>query len=236
MSGILDDILKPDGILDQYAAEIKASWADDATRWPIVNDEGQVHEVSFDESVEAVRDWMLRRQSWIDEHIDSDELTHVFETVSFVVDGEVIRTADVLHGRWLDQLPPAPAKDGLVFVGWQAEDGTPYEGQSFDSASKLTAAYLPQTDVVTATELAFPADIDYTADIHEKRFSASFQLSPEDAVDKNVRWSSSDPSIAEVDEYGDVALKAPGEVTITATLDSGISGSYVLHVTDSLAQ
>lgn len=236
MNGILDDILKPDGILDQYAAEIKASWVDDAARWPIVDDEGQVHEVSFDESVEAVRDWMLRRQSWINEHIDSDELTHVFETVSFVVDGEVIRTVDVLHGRWLDQLPPAPAKDGLVFVGWQTEDGSPYEGQSFDSESKLTAAYLPQADVVTATELSFPAEIDYTADVHEKRFSASFQLSPKDAADKNVRWNSSDPAIAEVDEYGNVALKTPGEVTISATLDSGVSGSYVLHVTDSLAQ
>ena len=53
-------------------------------------------------------------------------------------------------------------------------------------------------------------------------------------MDKNVWWSSSDPAIAEVDEYGNVTLKAPGDVTITATLDSGVSGAYTLHVFDSL--
>ena len=62
----------------------------------------------------------------------------------------------------------------------------------------------------------------------------SYTLVPENAADKNVHWESSDPGIAVVDEYGNVILKAVGDVTITATLDSGVSGSYVLHIYDSL--
>ena len=53
-------------------------------------------------------------------------------------------------------------------------------------------------------------------------------------MDRNVHWNSSDPEIADVDEYGNVTMKTVGEVTITATLDSGVSGSYVLHIYDSV--
>ncbi len=44
---------------------------------------------------------------------------------------------------------------------------------------------------------------------------------PEDATNKNVAWSSSDPSIVSVDQIGNVIAKTAGNATITATTDDG---------------
>ncbi len=53
--------------------------------------------------------------------------------------------------------------------------------------------------------------------------SESYQLTatvlPENATNKNVTWSSSDPSIATVDQSGNVSAKNPGNVDITVTTE-----------------
>ena len=52
----------------------------------------------------------------------------------------------------------------------------------------------------------------------------------EDKVEGNLKWKSSDPSIATVDENGIVTFKKKGKVTITVTdLDSGISKSVTVR-------
>ncbi|MBQ6081340.1 MAG: Ig-like domain-containing protein [Bacteroidales bacterium] len=53
---------------------------------------------------------------------------------------------------------------------------------------------------------------------------------PEDATSKSVRWASSNPGIAEVDQAGNVTAKGAGTATITATtVDGGkVAGCEVL--------
>ena len=46
-------------------------------------------------------------------------------------------------------------------------------------------------------------------------------VSPADASDKEVSWSSSDPSVATVDEGGKVVAKAPGTTAVTVTTKDG---------------
>ncbi len=60
----------------------------------------------------------------------------------------------------------------------------------------------------------------------------SVTVTPENATEKKLVWTSSDPSVASVDEAGVVSGKKSGSATITATLadGSGISASYTVTV------
>lgn len=55
-------------------------------------------------------------------------------------------------------------------------------------------------------------------------------VSPEDASDKNLTWTSSDTNIATVDESGNVSAEDIGSATITATSSNGVSANYQLTV------
>ena len=58
---------------------------------------------------------------------------------------------------------------------------------------------------------------------------------PENATKKDVVWTSSDPTIATVNEYGRVDCIEAGECVITATsLDTGVSADCILTVTQSI--
>lgn len=53
---------------------------------------------------------------------------------------------------------------------------------------------------------------------------------PENATDKSVAWSVSDPGIATIDENGLVTAVAVGTATVTATASSGITAECVVNV------
>ena len=60
-------------------------------------------------------------------------------------------------------------------------------------------------------------------------------VSPEDATDKSVTWSSSDPSVAEVDPTGKVVAKSAGEATVTCTSSDGAkTASCSVTVSDTV--
>ena len=63
-------------------------------------------------------------------------------------------------------------------------------------------------------------------------------ISPPNATNKKVNWSSSDENVATVDENGYVTAVAPGTATITATTEDGgkkatceVTVSKVVNVT-----
>mgnify|MGYP003246380537 CR=1 FL=1 len=54
---------------------------------------------------------------------------------------------------------------------------------------------------------------------------------PEDAADKTVRWTSSDESVATIDDAGVITALHPGQTTITAASEAGgVSTTYTLLV------
>lgn len=56
-------------------------------------------------------------------------------------------------------------------------------------------------------------------------------INPENATDKSLVWSSSDESIAVVDQKGEVVAKGAGQVTITAEASNGRKGIMQIEVT-----
>ena len=56
-------------------------------------------------------------------------------------------------------------------------------------------------------------------------------VTPDDAADKSISWSSSSPSVATVDNTGKVTAIAPGTATITATANDGSGVSAQCEVT-----
>ncbi|MBD7911442.1 Ig-like domain-containing protein [Clostridium cibarium] len=55
-------------------------------------------------------------------------------------------------------------------------------------------------------------------------------VTPDNATNKNVNWTSNDPSIATVDSNGKVTALKAGNVTITATTGNGITASCLVTV------
>ena len=61
-------------------------------------------------------------------------------------------------------------------------------------------------------------------------FTITATVKPEDAFNRTVTWSSSDPSIATVDENGTVTAIAKGEATITAESADGVTAECKVTV------
>ncbi len=232
---VIADLVREGGVIDAYAEEIRKSWEDDQRRWPIPDDDGGTVKQDFDQEIERLKNWMEQRRAWINANIDS-ELHHVYNTAVFKADGNVFRNEAVLHDAFLDKLPQAPYKEGCIFSHWEYEDGKPYEYEHVDRDIVLNAVYVPADEAVTTEGIYFANPQEVWADIHSRRYDPAYELLPEDTIDKNIRWSVSDPELAEIDEYGRIMLKKTGKTTVTAKLYTGAENSFVLHIYDSLKE
>ena len=96
--------------------------------------------------------------------------------------------------------------------------GTEYRGEY-----KLTVDSVPVTGVVVSSAG------DATSVNPEGTLTLTATVTPDNATDRTVTWTTSDPSVATVSQDGVVTGVAPGNVTITATA-GGISGTKVLTV------
>ncbi|MCQ2173067.1 MAG: fimbrillin family protein [Bacteroidales bacterium] len=81
------------------------------------------------------------------------------------------------------------------------------------------------TDVTATIGYPRPTEISVTLSNHTTYAGCTFKLSatvlPADAFNKNFTWSSSNASVATVDENGKVTAMAEGETDITATTEVG---------------
>lgn len=75
--------------------------------------------------------------------------------------------------------------------------------------------------------------IDKTDLAVKETLRTKVSISPSDAEDKTITWTSSDESVATVDEYGIVTAVGGGEATITASSSNDVESSFDVHVDGS---
>ncbi|MBQ3460525.1 MAG: CotH kinase family protein [Solobacterium sp.] len=231
LNTILMQVTEPGGILDGYKDTIEKSWRDDAERWPLISEEGETISYDFTDVMAYLRERIDRRRTWINEHID-EELTRVFYDVTFLAEDGEYAKKQVRRGTGLSDLPAGPEKEGFVFTGWVYENGESYDQTPSREDVVLYPAYTARKDAVIAEEILLPAGSEQWGEIHQKDYGISFAIRPEESLDRNVHWISSDPETAEIREYNTVRMHKTGTVTITGSLNSGASVSFTLHIYD----
>lgn len=63
--------------------------------------------------------------------------------------------------------------------------------------------------------------VEITFGAGPREVSIAYQISPEDASDRTVSWTSSNPNVATIDNEGRVSAKSVGETEITVTTRDG---------------
>ena len=105
---------------------------------------------------------------------------------------------------------------------------------NLDSAFGVTPEELSATTKVTVTTKVEGITLDKTEGILNvgNTVTITATVAPEEATNPAVTWSSSDESVATVDETGKVTAVAVGNATITATSedDNSVSADYELTV------
>lgn len=170
------------------------------------------------------------RISHIDEHID--EIDSVSCAVTFTLAGEKVETIHMPKGRELNYLPQLPDRDGYLLGTWHTPDGEKvYQGSLISEDTTLDVDYIPLDQVIQAKGIYFKAKHVYVP-ASEGTYLCNWTFVPFATEDRSVAWSSSDETVATVDEMGQVTCKKPGTATITATTRNGTTGSYEITFTD----
>ena len=117
---------------------------------------------------------------------------------------------------------------------WAAPDTRIVEGGQWAFAVKGTEMVPVEfTGVSVAAESVAIGGGDFTLQIgHSKQMTAT--VSPENTTHKTVAWTSSNESVATVDETGRVIALAEGRATITATVGA-VTDTCVVTVTPTIA-
>ena len=227
-------ITEEGGLLDRYLAQMETSYIYDHEKWGSF--ESDITEYSGE--IEQLRSWIDKRIVNVDAAIKEGQLDTKECTVTFIIDGKTVAVDTYYSGQTLRNTPEVPEKEGYVFAGWDSgEYGYYYEDDIVMEDLTLTASYFSEDEITYPGNIYFgnydvylQTDFDGYENYYE--FYNDYTVMPIGAFYDGIEWKSSDESIATVDEYGAVRPLAFGDVTITATLENGVSNSYKVHIID----
>ncbi len=128
------------------------------------------------------------------------------------------------------------AVEGLMSVTYSYIDRYSVAGKDFNKEYTLSFSIDSYHEKVAVTAVEFDCPT-MLREMGCEPFRAGVKVYPEDAGNQNVSFSSSDPSVATVDETGLISLIGPGEVTLTVTSeDGGFSDDCLLTVAPAISK
>lgn len=231
----LNEITKKDGLLDKYLAQMETSYIYDHEKWGAYDSKY----TEYKDEIEQLRSWIISRTNLVEEALK--ELKIEDHKVRFEIDGETVKEITVRGFLQEESFPEVPEKEGQVFTAWADKETEEIYGIGtlVESDLTLVAQYINESDIVHPQDIFFEkydayVNIDELGgfDNDYLYFFQDHRVMPEDAVDTDITWTSSDENVAAVDEEGAVKVFRKGEATITATLSNGVTKSYKLHVVE----
>ena len=243
LDSLLTDVTKEGGLLDQYYDETKTSWKYDHEKWGAYGEEGwgdywdgESSESSnaprtYQEEVDQLRAWIEGRREAVIDCLDS--LSPIPHTLTFMIGDQVVATQIVMEGQPILSVPEAPEKKGYVLVGWESQEGMVVrQGDYIYDDMTLTPYYVKESDLVKPEKLYFGL-YDIYSELwggQEEEIDITYTIMPYNADYTMVEWSSSDPSVCEMNEYDMLVCKTPGEAVITGKIGNYVSNSFRVHV------
>ncbi|MDR0865701.1 MAG: Ig-like domain-containing protein [Candidatus Symbiothrix sp.] len=135
--------------------------------------------------------------------------------------------------NWISSDPTIATVNTAGRVTAVAAGETQIIAQSADN-SALVAVATVKVSVIPVTGLTF-TDTVKTVAVAQRSYTIPRTITPADAGNKNINWTSSDEELATVNTAGTVTLKKPGIVTITGiTQDGGFATQCKLNILDSI--
>lgn len=230
MNEKLIELTKEDGVLNQLKERQRKAWDANYELWKEANYYG--NETSIDEEFEKLYRIVDYRRNWFNDNIDN--IGKVYSTVTYEIDGEIVKTETVRTESLLETIDLKPQKDGLLFDGW-ADKETNEKVEEYAIILKditLVPRFVSSEEIKEKIDFYF-SGYDVWVALEEGEYSRnSIKIFPDDhyeLITNNIIWTSSNEDVATV-ENDSVILHSIGETTITATLFDGTTKSYVLHV------
>ena len=248
ISPALNEMAQDGGLLDQYSAETRVSWAynreqlarsDADDSWVAEGDIGFWYfppdDLSFDTYVNEVRSSITNMSDCINS-FGFKGLRDSIESVTLVLGKNKQETIYIPRGvsgvgRFFPNVEPA---EGEIFLGWKRSDGSFFDLDDDEVTADitLTACFVKKSEAIKAQGLFFRSST-MTLGLGGS-YLLTWTITPFDAQDKGVVWTSSDDTVATLDEDGSIiSMGTPGVATITGTLPSGNSASITVTVLDT---
>ncbi|WP_099470068.1 rhamnogalacturonan lyase family protein [Konateibacter massiliensis] len=186
--------------------------------------DGQLN-IAFDESViSRCCSIVIRLAEGEDPTDPTDPVTPVEKfTINFRTNGGSEVAAQTVEAGKLITEPTNPTRAGYIFEGWYKETSltTKWNFQS-DKVQANTILYA-KWKAILVSKITIKGQASVIGVDTSNTLTAT--VTPENAANRAVLWSSSDSKIATVSQNGVVTGKKRGTVTITATASDG-SGTY----------
>lgn len=151
------------------------------------------------------------REQWKEVIIGADNYMFALVNVGCADDNR----CDHVWGEWVVVDAATTEKEGL-------------EKRVCSLCSAEETRKIPKLDIVKVTAIEL-SDSEKTATVGTS-FTITATVKPDDALNRTIIWSSSDPSIATVDENGTVTAIAEGEAIITAESADGVKAECKVTV------
>ena len=240
LKAAIDQLTEDGGIIDKFYQETKDSKAQDVIVNPPPkhgplgsNSDEEVAipgaDLSYEEVIANLKTWINTRSAWIDANLSKlDTLIH---RLRYFVDGKLYASHFTEHS-WITGAYNYPEKNDMVFIGWTDENGNMIDTDEECSTDlDLFAKYIPEEEATHGKDILLKTTCNEVMfDPEAPNYNIMYAVIPSDAQDKKVTWTSSDESVATVDNKGVVTMKCPGKVTLTGTLKYGKSKKFYLTV------